>query len=302
MSSDVPIPPRPLGGIGPGSQPDDGEEFSFMQMPRGMFRHDLELGSLPEPEDVANLRNALEVVGRLRDATASYRCGESAVRVDMDGLSRAELDFIAQLMGEGEVSIRVEPAPDAGAPDEMLMIQESVMTGIWQVRRTRGDDPSAAALEEWLEVGDIPSAVMQSRPDAFDLPTDAGPLPEGVMTAPALLTEIADHLLKRKLSGGEGEPHEINLTLLPVTDADLIMLGERLGVGPVTILSRGYGNCRIGSTKYRDVWWIKFYNSQDALILNTIQIVAVPEVALAAPEDIEASAERLAEIAELYGI
>ena len=73
-----------------------------------------------------------------------------------------------------------------------------------------------------------------------------------------------------------------------------------MGVGPVTILSRGYGNCRIGSTAKRNGWWIKFYNSQDALILNTIEIVDIPSVAIAAPEDIADSADRLNEILEMY--
>ena len=71
-------------------------------------------------------------------------------------------------------------------------------------------------------------------------------------------------------------------------------------MGPTTILSRGYGNCRIGATAKEGVWWIKYYNSQDALILNTIEIVQIPEVALAAPEDIADTAERVAEIGKLY--
>jgi hydrogenase-1 operon protein HyaF len=48
------------------------------------------------------------------------------------------------------------------------------------------------------------------------------------------------------------------------------------------------------------VWWVKFYNSEDALILNTIEIVDVPEVARAAAEDLADSAERLKEILEIY--
>ena len=39
-------------------------------------------------------------------------------------------------------------------------------------------------------------------------------------------------------------------------------------------------------TATRNVWWVQFYNSQDALILNSIEVTAMPEVAVAAPEDI----------------
>ena len=66
------------------------------------------------------------------------------------------------------------------------------------------------------------------------------------------------------------------------------------------ILSRGYGNCRISSTATRNVWWVQFFNSQETLILNTIEICEVPEVACAAQEDIDESAERLDEILAVY--
>ncbi|MGC8732454.1 MAG: hydrogenase expression/formation C-terminal domain-containing protein, partial [Halothiobacillaceae bacterium] len=44
---------------------------------------------------------------------------------------------------------------------------------------------------------------------------------------------------------------------------------------------------------------VKYFNSQDALILNTIEVVEVPEVALAAPEDFTDTANRLREISAL---
>ena len=119
----------------------------------------------------------------------------------------------------------------------------------------------------------------------------------GLQNAPAVLVELADKISAYR----PGDPlHTVNLSLLPLTDGDVVEIGQRLGVGPVTILSRGYGNCRIGSTAKRNTWWIKYFNSQDALILNTIEIVDVPEVAQAAPEDIADSIERLDEILELY--
>jgi hydrogenase-1 operon protein HyaF len=87
----------------------------------------------------------------------------------------------------------------------------------------------------------------------------------------------------------------INLTLLPVTPEDLDHLALALGEGPVSILSRGYGNCRIRATAVPGAWWVQYFNSMDQIILNTIEVVSIPEVALAAREDYEDSAERLAE-------
>ena len=85
----------------------------------------------------------------------------------------------------------------------------------------------------------------------------------------------------------------INLTLLPVSEADLDTLYGWLGHREVSILSRGYGNCRITSTRLAHVWWVQYFNTMDALILNTIEVVDMPEVALAAVEDFEDTLERL---------
>jgi hydrogenase-1 operon protein HyaF len=43
---------------------------------------------------------------------------------------------------------------------------------------------------------------------------------------------------------------------------------------------------------------VRYYNSQDVLILDTIEVTTIPEVACAAPEDIADSAARLLEVAE----
>jgi hydrogenase-1 operon protein HyaF len=94
--------------------------------------------------------------------------------------------------------------------------------------------------------------------------------------------------------------HVVNLSLLPHTEDDLAWLDAALGEGAVTILSRGYGNCRITSTGVANVWWVQYFNSQDTLILNTIEVSRVPNVACAAAEDLEDSAQRLREILEVY--
>lgn len=83
-------------------------------------------------------------------------------------------------------------------------------------------------------------------------------------------------------------------------EEDLAFLIERLGEGPLTILSRGYGNCRISSTAVENVWWVQYFNSQDKNILNTLEIGGVPIVAAAAKEDIQDSAQRLDEIMDAY--
>ncbi|VAY89035.1 Hydrogenase expression/formation protein HupH (fragment) [mine drainage metagenome] len=76
---------------------------------------------------------------------------------------------------------------------------------------------------------------------------------------------------------------------------DLAYLYDAFGTGTVSILSRGYGNCRITSTRLANVWWVQYFNSTDQIILNTLEVVDVPEVALAADEDFLESVVRLGE-------
>ncbi len=92
--------------------------------------------------------------------------------------------------------------------------------------------------------------------------------------------------------------HVVNLSLLPHTPEDLEWLESALGTGGVTILSRGYGNCRITATALAHVWKVQFFNSQDILILDTFEVTAMPEVALAAAEDLSDSAARIRAVIE----
>ena len=79
------------------------------------------------------------------------------------------------------------------------------------------------------------------------------------------------------------------------------MLERALPVGPVAIMSRGFGNCRDHVDATRDVWRVQYFNTMNTLILNTIEVVDVPEVAIAAREDLADSRERLAELVEWMG-
>jgi hydrogenase-1 operon protein HyaF len=124
------------------------------------------------------------------------------------------------------------------------------------------------------------------------------PTAPGVMSAPPLVAELLDRAMARR----PGDlAHVINLTLLPHTPEDLAHLDRALGRGAATILSRGYGNCRVTATATPKVWRVQFFNSMDALILDTLEATDTPEVALAAPEDLLDSAERIAEVLEAMG-
>jgi hydrogenase-1 operon protein HyaF len=98
----------------------------------------------------------------------------------------------------------------------------------------------------------------------------------------------------------EGTEHSINFSLLPTTAAELELIDARLGRGPVNVLSRAYGKCQVISTRTANTWWVRYYNGMDKLILNSLEVVAVPGVVTAAEEDLRDSAARLQEILEPY--
>lgn len=280
----------PMGFSGPGSQPEeaDGAELDILQMPSGMTT--FSMPDLPEKALLEAQTDAMQVLNRLQKLLTSWsRPVEASLEIELSQLDSDDLELVNQVLGEGEVSASI-----AGLQE--VRIQESVLAGIWRVRYYDG---GGGLARDVVEVGPIPSIISRSTfaaaSNRVDNCTDA--VPAGVINAPPLLAEINDKISSFRPGLA---PHVINLTLLPQTEQDLAFLSDRLGEGSVTILSRGYGNCRISSSATAHVWWVQYFNSQDANILTTLEIGGVPEVACAAPEDIEESALRLEEILEIY--
>jgi hydrogenase-1 operon protein HyaF len=279
MSKAFPLPVRM---IGPGSQPDD-EELQYLEMPKGM--NTFSMPSVPESDDVAALRQARDVLaaflGQLDgwDPAAQWQ----GPRLDLAGVPDPTLGIANQMLGEGEVSIQIGGA-------HRYRIQESVFAGLWRVCALRQDGTLAA---DWLEAAPLPQVALDL---AYGAAADTLPdvaIPPGAMNSPALLAEIRAQVATRK----PGAPaHVVNLTLFPMTPEDHQVMESALPVGPVAMISRGFGNCRITSTLLRGAWRVQYFNNMNTLILNTIEVVDVPEAALAAAEDLEDSKARLAEL------
>lgn len=283
--SDIKIPIMPI-PFGPGSQATTEDEgMDILNLPSGMDTFDPPV--LPEPEDVAELERAKLILDSTLEGLRSYKVGSDPIVVDLGDVDPANIELINQAMGEGEVSATLEgPAP--------MLAQESVLAGVWRVQHLDGQNN---VIKDTLEVADVPHFVRHGLLYGGTIDLNFEGHPAAHSNAPPLLSEIRDQAADYKAGD---ESHVINLTLLPLIEDELMLIGSRLGVGEVTILSRGYGNCRIGSTQIENVWWIKYFNSEDKLILNTIEVCDVPAVALAAQEDIDDSAARLDEILELY--
>lgn len=280
--------PIPVVAFGPGSQLEM-EPLNCLNLPQGMRTYSAPVINAPDAAEThAPTRQALNDVLCILERHRPDSAPESAA-VDLMELDAANRRLVDQVLGEGEVSARI--ATDAGDDH----IQESVFAGVWRVRRHEEEGRLAA---DYIEVGEVPEIVrLVSTMHCGAAERPAPSVGPGVMGAPALLAEIQDCLRQ----GAAEETHVINLSLLPVSPEDAAWLDAALGRGRVTILSRGYGNCRITATALPRVWWVQYFNSQDALILNTIEVTEVPAAACAAEEDIAESRERLAEVLEWVG-
>ncbi len=271
MTFPIPVVPfKP--SIGPGSQPVD-EVLVTLDVPNDVHAFRPPVSELDAPPEVAGpalafLKTLLEA---LRETPFSTMQVVRFSLLDYPPAVRAE---IHELLGEGEVSV-------LSAGD--LRAQETAFTGIWRIHGEGVDDVEASAFPLALR------AVALAR----ELPTTpaAVPPPE-LMNAPALYHEI------RSLSGvwRVGRPAQvINLSLLPATPDDLAWLDDQLGRISFSILSRGFGNCRITATALPYVWWVQYFNNMEKLILNSLEIVDIPAVALAAQEDYDETIVRLDE-------
>lgn len=275
--------------IGQGSQPKeaDAANLDFMRLPSAMSTYSMP--QLPLDLDPQAIVKAKALLERVLEALNNYNPAKDN-NFHIHGMNGKELAFLNEVLGEGEVSIIQK--------DELLtQIQESVLAGVWRIQCF---DPKTGDLHyDGIEVCDIPGVIKKNTFEdaAKQLSVDEEDLPDGLMNALPLVAELNAACSAYAV---EKQAHVINLSLLPQTEQDLAFLYETLGKGTTSILSRSYGTNRITSTATDKVWWVQYFNSDDTLILNTLEVSEVPSVACAALEDLADSATRLAEILSLY--
>lgn len=276
------IPELPEGLLGPGSQPQDEEALDYIHMPRGMDTYRPPL--VPEPEAFDTRDAARSVLLDLRRAMDVAVSERRRVVIDLSDLDEANREMVNQVLGEGEVSARI------GWNETPVMVQESVFAGIWRVIDLRPD----AHPRDYLEIGAAPAVLFDAAcSEALPLLDVPARIPPDVMNAPSVLAELAEEIRTWR----PAKPaHVVNLTLLPLSETDVAFIDDTLGAGHASVLSRGYGNCRIESTGVRCCWRVVYFNSEDAMILNTFEVTDLPVAAQAAPADLADSRERLAEV------
>lgn len=228
------------------------------------------------------------MLGEVARALAAHRDAHEHPRFPLDKLDADALALLGEILGEGEVtmSLGIDPRFD---------VRESVLPGLWRVQAVQSD---GRVVQDWIEVGDVPDVVRagaraMTQP-VLELPTAA---PEGTMNALPVLAEVA----ARMPAAAAGEPnHVINFSLLPLTPVDSALITRVLGRAAFAAESRGFGKARVYLTGHRHVWGVQFYNGIGSVILDTLEIGALPVSLLAAEDDYADSAQRLTEILEAY--
>ncbi len=266
-------------------EPDDAVDYMPMPREMGTFA----MPPVPEPGpgmDVTGARDVLAVFASHFETWLAE--GGPPPALDLEGLAGDVLRVLNESLGEGEVSAIVDAGPE-------IRLQEAVFSGVWREQHFAAD---GALLHDYLIAAPIPPVVTGSARERGAPTLRELALPAGAMNVPALIHELQEAMDK---SGPETPSHVINLTLLPLSPEDVAHLDRLLDGGSVVILSRGFGNCRITSTAARNVWRVQYFNNMQTLILNTIEVVEMPEVAIAAREDLAESHERLSELVQWMG-
>lgn len=237
---------------------------------------------------IARCPRAAELLPRLADALQNQSAEAPGALFDITDYEADDRELLTQVLGAGEVS-GVAALPDG----VMAQIQEATMAGLWRVRFT---DAAGSLSADYLEVAAIPEIVKRAAELTADRLT-FGAAPAGAMNVMPLLAEISDRMQAHRPGD---PPHTINFSLLPVSEIDMEFLQQTLGNGPVQLISRGYGACKVTATGARNVWSVQFFNATNAIILDTLEIGDAPAAACAADQDFHNSAERLREIHEAY--
>jgi hydrogenase-1 operon protein HyaF len=258
---------------------------SYIDMPKSMDSYSAPM--MPEPEKLRHLDGARESMRWLQAALTDWDDKSQPQVADLSGLDAASRDAVDQVLGEGEVSISV-------AGEGSVRVQESVLAGVWRILHLDADGRVVADL---LEVGPFPYVLSGAFEDSRPLETKTNGGAAEMANALPILVELEEAVRRHADDGAE---YSINFSLLPTTDGELEFIDACLGRGPVNILSNAYGKCQVLSTLTPNTWWVRYYNGMGKLILNSIEVIAVPGVVKAADEDLRDSAVRLQEILAPY--
>jgi hydrogenase-1 operon protein HyaF len=205
--------------------------------------------------------------------------------LDVSRAAPSVLEVVDRMLGGGDVDIAVSGA-------RRMRAHETICTGIWRVREL---DDAGDTLADRFEAGVLPRAVLDRARAAAIESVPSVVAARDAANARTLLAEIA---ARQRVSRTTGVAHVVNLTLFPLDGDDHALLDRMLPDGPVAIVARAFGHCRVTSTLARDVWRVRYFNDSHATILDTIEVIDVPDVVVASAADVDDGRQRLTELVQ----
>lgn len=107
-----------------------------------------------------------------------------------------------------------------------------------------------------------------------------------------LLHELR-HALARLANGGDGTV--IDLRGLPLAPGEEAKIEEALGEGEVRAELNALGVTTIQETAFSGVWFVTHRNVENEIVARFVEVCSVPDILRAQSEDIQKSANRLAQ-------
>jgi hydrogenase-1 operon protein HyaF len=105
-----------------------------------------------------------------------------------------------------------------------------------------------------------------------------------------LMLEIVE-MVRRLLDSGETSA--IDLSSLPLNQADKSWLRERLGIGQISAHLEAEGPSSLDETACPGVWWVTHRDTQERVVSEFIEVTFVPELVRAHRDDVKIGLEYL---------
>lgn len=121
------------------------------------------------------------------------------------------------------------------------------------------------------------------------------PPPHGPALPDALMAEVA---AKLKMLAETGATSTIELRGLPLSNEDMIVIGEALGIGEVQAEVHVSGLSNVTETAWPGVWRVRHHSADGGIISDEIVIASVPDILSARKADIADSSARFLQIVQ----
>lgn len=115
-------------------------------------------------------------------------------------------------------------------------------------------------------------------------------VPSGMV--PAVLREL-EQALEALMQ--EGTRHVVDLSTLPMSNADRSLLESTLGEGELRMELDVLGRTRIRESSFPGIWWVRHEDPGGKVLAEHIEVAHIPEIVPAHASDLETGKARLSE-------